>query len=154
MLHLLNAVILLRRGKILYLGSNGTTRFGHVERNDEADYEKACTRLVVEGKMSVGRPRKTWQNTRSADMCLLKVNPRDVHDRKKWRATGRCKANTSSVWNTTQNEEEVNSKKLTPGVNSRKLTPGTSTTERNGGLQDGVRLTPAVSGTRLKMKKK
>ena len=36
---------------------------GHVERRDDADYVKACTRLVVEGKTSVDRPRKTWQNT-------------------------------------------------------------------------------------------
>ena len=49
---------------------------GHVERKDEADNVKACTRLVVEGKASVDRPRKTWQNTLSADMCLMKVNPR------------------------------------------------------------------------------
>ena len=29
---------------------------------------KAYTRLVVEGKALVGRPRKAWQNTLSADM--------------------------------------------------------------------------------------
>ena len=32
-----------------------------MERKDDADYVKACTRLVVEGKASLGRPRKTWQ---------------------------------------------------------------------------------------------
>ena len=50
---------------------------------------KACTRLVVEGTVSVGRPRRTWQNTLSVDMRLLKSDPRDVHDRKKWSAIRR-----------------------------------------------------------------
>ena len=59
---------------------------GHVERKDDADYVKACTRLVVEGKAPVGRPRKTWQNTLSADMHLLKVALQSIHERKKWRA--------------------------------------------------------------------
>ena len=47
------------------------------------DYVKACTRLVVEGKGPVGRPTKTWQNTSSADMHLMKVDPRDTHDQRK-----------------------------------------------------------------------
>ena len=41
---------------------------------------KVCTILVVEGTSPVGKPRKTWQNTVSADMCLLKGDPWDVHD--------------------------------------------------------------------------
>ena len=48
---------------------------GHVERKDDVDYVKAYTRLVVEGKAPVGRLRKTRQNTLSADMRLLKVDP-------------------------------------------------------------------------------
>ena len=43
-------------------------------KDDHADYGKtmACTtRLVVEGKVPVGRPRKTWQNTLSANMRLI-----------------------------------------------------------------------------------
>ena len=42
----------------------------------------------VEATAPVGRPRKTWQNTASADiiLCLLKVDPQVVHDRVKWRA--------------------------------------------------------------------
>ena len=47
---------------------------GHAERKDDADYVKACTRLVVEGKVPAGRPRKTWQNILSADRRLLKVD--------------------------------------------------------------------------------
>ena len=64
-----------------------------MERKDNADCAKACTRLGVEGKVSVGRPRKTWQNTVSADMRLLKVDTRDAHNQKKGRAIGLCKAN-------------------------------------------------------------
>ena len=41
---------------------------GHVEGKADVDYVNAYTRLVVEGKASVGRMRKTWQNTLSADM--------------------------------------------------------------------------------------
>ena len=44
----------------------------HVERKDDADYVKTYTRLAVKGKAPVDRPRKTWQNTLSADMRLLK----------------------------------------------------------------------------------
>ena len=39
-----------------------------MERKDDADYVKTCTRLVVEGKAPVGRPMNTWQNTLSVDM--------------------------------------------------------------------------------------
>ena len=38
------------------------------------------------GKVPVGRPRNTWQDTLFADTRLLKVDPQDVHDGKKWRA--------------------------------------------------------------------
>ena len=54
-----------------------------VERKADADYVKACTRLVMEEKAPVGRPKKTWWNTLSADMHLLKVVLRDVLDRNK-----------------------------------------------------------------------
>ena len=74
---------------------------GHVERKDNADYAKACARLVVEGKAPVGRPRKTWQSILSAQSF-----PRDVHDRKKWRAIGWRKANPAACGTPPQNEEE------------------------------------------------
>ena len=35
---------------------------GHVERKDDADYVKACTRLVLEGKSPEGKPRKIKRN--------------------------------------------------------------------------------------------
>ena len=78
----------MRRGRLRW--------HGHVERKAGADYVKACTRLVVKGKAPVGRPRKTGQNTLSVDMRLLKVDPREVHGRKKWRAIGLCEANTAA----------------------------------------------------------
>ena len=56
-----------------------------MESNGDADGVKACTRFVVEGTAPVVRPRKTWQNTLSADMRLLKVD-----HQVKWRAIGRC----------------------------------------------------------------
>ena len=65
---------------------------GHVERKDDADCTKACARMV-EGTALVGRLNNTWQNTLSADMRLLKVDPRDIHDLEKWIAIGRRKAN-------------------------------------------------------------
>ena len=70
-----------------------------METKDDANCVKACTRLMVEGTVPVGRLRNTWQNTLSADMRLQKVDPRDGHDRKKWRAIGRLKAKPSRVWN-------------------------------------------------------
>ena len=45
-----------------------------MEKKDDADcVKKACTKLVVEGKATVGIPKKTWQNN------LLKIDPRDIH---------------------------------------------------------------------------
>ena len=73
----------------------------------------------------VSWPRNTWQNTLSVDMRLLKVDPRDIHNRKKWMAIGWRKGNTA-VSGTQQCLEHRNE---------------TSTTERNGGPQDGVRQT-------------
>lgn len=60
--------------------------FGHVERKDDADWVKNCTKLVVEGSVPPGRPRMTWQSAVSNDMRLLGVNRRDAKDRSKWRS--------------------------------------------------------------------
>ena len=74
------------------MGCDEKRQPGHVERKNDADYVKACTtRLIVVGKAPVGRPRKTWKNTLSADICLLKVDPRDIQDPKQWRAIGQHK---------------------------------------------------------------
>ena len=44
-------MLVMRRGRL--------TWHGHVERKGDADYVKACTRFVVEGKVPVGRLNKT-----------------------------------------------------------------------------------------------
>ena len=72
-----------------------------VERKDDADYVKAYTRLVVEGKASVGRPRKTWQDTLSADMRLLKVDTWYIHDQTEMEDHRTSKDESGSVWNNT-----------------------------------------------------
>ena len=48
---------------------------GSIKRKDDANYVKADTGLVVEGKAPVGRPTKTWQNALLADARLLNVDP-------------------------------------------------------------------------------
>ena len=52
------------------------------ERTMPIYFVKACARLVVDGTTHACR-----QNALSADMRLLGVEPPDVHDRMKWRAT-------------------------------------------------------------------
>jgi len=37
---------------------------------------KGCTKLVMKGTAPVGRPRNTWQDSVSVDLCL-----RDAQDR-------------------------------------------------------------------------
>ena len=68
----------------------------YVERKDDADYVKVNTRLMAEGKAPVGRPMKTWSNTLSADIRLVKVDSSDVHDRKKWSPLGWHNAYTAA----------------------------------------------------------
>ena len=62
----------MRRGRLRW--------HGHVGRKGDACCVKACVRLVLETTIPIGRPKKTWQNSLSADMRLLKVDPWDVHD--------------------------------------------------------------------------
>ena len=38
-----------------------------MERKSDADCVKACARLVEDGKAPDGRPKKTWNNTVSAE---------------------------------------------------------------------------------------
>ena len=45
-------------GDVMRRGKQRSERWhGHVERKDDADYVKACTRLVVEGTAPVDTPR-------------------------------------------------------------------------------------------------
>ena len=43
------------------------------KRNVDANYVKACTGLVVDGKAPAGRPMETWQNALYADARLFKA---------------------------------------------------------------------------------
>ena len=70
-----------------------------MERKADADYLKACTRLVVEGKVLVGRPRKTWQNTLSVDTRLLKVDTWYTRDQTEMEDHRTAKDESGSVWN-------------------------------------------------------
>ena len=60
-----------------------------MERKGDDDWVKAYSKLVMEG--TVGTPKKTWQNTISADMRLLGVDSRDAKALVKLRATRRLK---------------------------------------------------------------
>jgi hypothetical protein len=42
--------------------------FGHVERKEDDDWVKRCTRMEVVGKRPRGRPRKTWMSTLKDDI--------------------------------------------------------------------------------------
>ena len=54
------------------------------------DWVNSCAQLVVEGTGSIGRQRTTWQDSASADLSVMDVNPRDAQDRASWRkAVGR-----------------------------------------------------------------
>ena len=57
-------------------------------RKDDTNCMKAFTRLVVDGTAHVGRQKKTWRNTASAEMRRQKVDPRGIHDRMISRAIG------------------------------------------------------------------
>ena len=51
----------------------------------DEDWVKKCMEYRVEGRRTVGRPRKTWLESVEADMAELEIDKEDVHDRKKWR---------------------------------------------------------------------
>jgi hypothetical protein len=56
--------------------------FGHVERKEDDDWVKRCTRMEVVGKRPRGRPRKTWTSTLKDDMkkelCPLKMRGTEI----------------------------------------------------------------------------
>ena len=41
-----------------------------------------CMELRVEGRRSVGKPRRTWLENVEADMAEHEIDKEDVHDRK------------------------------------------------------------------------
>ena len=58
--------------------------YGHVMRKNDEDWVKKCMEFRVEGRRSVGRPRRTWLESVEADMAELEIDKEDIHDRKKW----------------------------------------------------------------------
>ena len=59
--------------------------FGHVERRGNEDWIQKVSRMEVEGRRSVGRPRKTWAQTVSDDLRLLRLGPALANNRERWR---------------------------------------------------------------------
>ena len=57
--------------------------YGHVMRKGDEDWVKKCMEYRVEGRIPVGRPRRTWLESVEADMTELNIDKEDVHDRKK-----------------------------------------------------------------------
>jgi hypothetical protein len=50
--------------------------FGHVERKEDDDWVKRCTRMEVVGKRTRGRPRKTWMSMLKDDMKKGALSPK------------------------------------------------------------------------------
>ena len=64
--------------------------FGHVERKDGADWVRRCSALEVDGRKSVGAPRKTWVRRVEELMKIRGLVRRDALDREKWRGRISC----------------------------------------------------------------
>ena len=58
--------------------------YGHVMRKGDEDWVNKCMEYRVEGKIPVGRPRRTWLESVETDIAQLEID-KDVHDRKKWK---------------------------------------------------------------------
>ena len=65
------------------------------------DRVKGCTNVVAVGTASTGRPEKAWQDSMSADWCLMDINPRETQDHVSWRRANGGKANLTESGNTT-----------------------------------------------------
>jgi hypothetical protein len=59
--------------------------FGNVDRKEDDDWVKRCTRMEVVGKISRGRPGKTWMSTLKDNMKKGALSPEDARDRDLWR---------------------------------------------------------------------
>ena len=63
---------------------------GHVERKEENDWVKKCTRMNVTGVMGRGAPRKTWRSCVKRDMKAMGIKKGMAQDSCPWRnITGR-----------------------------------------------------------------
>ena len=61
-----------------FIRSSRLRWYGHVMRKGDEDWVKKCMEYRVEGRIPVGRPRKTWLESVEVDMVIDKE---DVHDR-------------------------------------------------------------------------
>ena len=59
--------------------------FGHVERMDDGCCVKKCRDIIVEGHISRGRPRKTWDQVVKCDLRAKNIQADLAQDRLEWR---------------------------------------------------------------------
>ena len=59
--------------------------FGHVNGRDKNSKLRRALGLEVEGRRSVGNPKKTWSKVVKKDMRKLNVTEDMAEDRKQWR---------------------------------------------------------------------
>ena len=59
--------------------------FGHVERKEENNWVKKCTRMNVIGVVDRGAPRKTWRSCVKRDMKAMGIKEEMAKDRCAWR---------------------------------------------------------------------
>ena len=59
--------------------------FGHVERKNEEDWVKKCTKLDVDGMVGRGAPRKMWRKCVDEDMRSMGIKVCVAQDRCAWR---------------------------------------------------------------------
>ena len=55
--------------------------FGHVERKEENNWVKKCTRMNVIGVVDRGAPRKTWRSCVKRDMKAMGIKEEMAQDR-------------------------------------------------------------------------
>ena len=59
--------------------------FGHVERKEENNWVKKCTRMNVIGVVDRGAPRKTWRSCVKRDMKAMGIKEEMAQDSCAWR---------------------------------------------------------------------
>ena len=75
--------------------------FGHVERKEENNWVKKCTRMNVIGVVNRGAPRKTWRSCVKRDMKAMGIKEEMAQDRCAWRnITGGPTRASADAWNT------------------------------------------------------
>ena len=59
--------------------------FGHVERKEENDWVKKCTRMNVTGVVDRDAPRKTWRSRVKREMNAMGIKEEMAQDHCAWR---------------------------------------------------------------------